>query len=129
MKLENEVVSLNLARKLKELGVKQESEFIWQTDYHPYGETAIEDDGTATLLSATRTATAEMGVVGRYSAFTVAELGEMLPNFAFTFKNNDGWNGNWKQLPNGHPSFIADTEADARAKMLIYLIEQGLINN
>lgn len=33
MKLEQQVVSLELAKQLKELGVKQDSLFYWDTDY------------------------------------------------------------------------------------------------
>ena len=32
MKLEDQVVNLKLANKLKELGVKQESHFMWKYD-------------------------------------------------------------------------------------------------
>ena len=73
MKLEQQVCSLDLAKRLKELEVNQESYFGWfyndgmgeweldqyQTDW-PQDEPGHND-------------------VHQYSAFTVAELGQMLP--------------------------------------------------
>lgn len=118
MKLEQQVVSLELAKKLKSLGVKQESAFywvyskmssFWQVLYGPY------HGGADTI-----------------AAFTVAELGEMLPNNkVHTLK----WFGQfyceaWDDVvekTNPITRCVSDTEADARAKMLVYLIEQGIV--
>src|SRR4051812_36893725 len=68
MKLEQQVCSLELAKRLKELGVKQESLYYWNIRHiwivlkaigEPYITRKPEDYA---------------------SAFTVAELGEMLPS-------------------------------------------------
>ncbi|MBZ5490173.1 MAG: hypothetical protein LAO76_04485 [Acidobacteriia bacterium] len=57
-----------------------------------------------------------------YSAFTVAELGEMLSE-----DRDLPWHGNgvwfWSVMSEDGTE---KTEADARAKMLIYLVEHGL---
>ena len=59
-----------------------------------------------------------------YAAFTVAVLGEMLPEGYGSFRNPYGWVCDSDE----DPSEMADTEADARAKMLIYLIEKHLVD-
>ena len=129
MKLGDQVVSLELAKRLKELGVKQESHFVWYTN----GDNAhLLDcpDGQRPMEAKT------------YSAFTVAELGEMLPPRL----EIDGVMY-WLDLAKNGPEpkigriwdvgyarpgeewqivFEADTEVDARAKMLIYLLENKL---
>lgn len=121
MKLEDQVCSLDLAKRLKELGVKQESLFVWchQADVNDYG-----------IFSSHQS---EPGWDLICSAFTVAELGEMLPlKFATSREKNGGqfeyavvsWGMN---LPIKHECKYAATEADARAKMLIYLIENKLV--
>jgi len=130
MKLEQQVVSLELAKKLKELGVKQESYFYWNTDFPK-------------VVDRTRIVTAPINFGNRYiSAFTVAELGEMLPFAIETkgliwqldmMKESDGkyyciylnkMSGAWLE------AFIGqDTEADARAKMMVYLLENNLVSN
>ena len=70
-----------------------------------------------------------------YSAFTVAELGEMLQKRFDPLDSSGrtssvpvygGMQYTWYQ--NGEVIARADTEADARAKMLIHLIEQGIID-
>ena len=71
------------------------------------------------------------------SAFTVAELGELLPNLSISSKNNGVWTaenlGNrcWFEdggnYPDNQPYGEANTEADARAKMLVYLLENNLL--
>lgn len=109
MELEKQVVSLELAKKLEELGVKQESLFYWRRHkvkgmVIEYGRNDLDEYLTA--------------------AFTVAELGEMLPDRTRTDKR-DG--SSWVSCEELVKPEIADTEADARAKMLIYLIENGLI--
>ena len=111
MKLEDQVVGLELAKKLKELGVKQESLF-W---YNP-------DD------SITSCASNECPFDGSYSTFTVAELGEMLPEEYTTIKKA-GYKFNYEAGDNYQLIRICreETEADARAKLLIHLIEEGII--
>jgi hypothetical protein len=134
MILENQVCSLELAKKLKELGVEQESyfEWFWYRYTDKRWDIAISEKlkGHADSL--------------RVSAFTVAELGEMLPN-SIKIKNQFYYlnivNGNGVKyidyityseknrigtLLRGYP-MDDDTEADARAKMLIYLLENNLL--
>lgn len=127
MKLEQQVVSLELAKKLKELGVKQESIANWFIGRIPN----VSDNVYYVLCGHT-------GDEIIASAFTVAELGEMLPlmlekdGFTVSWestKTSSGWNvylenGNYHKMSE---VFKADTEADARAKILVYLLENGLI--
>ena len=115
--MENQVCSLDLARKLKELGVKQESLFYYQ------GQQKEFDKGFGYIL--------ELGKVLNWkgavflSAFTVAELGEMIYPIFFSgiSKRSDGTWG----IESEHYE-VRTTEADARAKVLIYLIENKLIS-
>lgn len=123
MKLENQVVSLDLAKRLKELGVPQDSIFKWilPGSHNPPLVKYKYDSDYYTLSEA--------------DAFTVAELGEMLPRnvqgepLQICRSFSDGWfvgYGNHMDL-NGWHVESADTEVDARAKMLIYLLENKLI--
>lgn len=129
MKLEQQVCSLELATKLKELGVKQESYFVW------HGDGSEENPWKVFIRSQTGS---------NIPAFTVAELGEMLPRVVtkdeklYLLTPSAGGNGlrfiDYVTYHNGVGTFLAaypyiegDTEADARAKMLIYLIENNLI--
>lgn len=127
MKLEQQVISLDIAKRLKELGVKQESLFYWLT----YRQFKDEDFN----LSFGN----DIGLLSDFSisAFTVAELGEMLP---YQIEGNWLWiqkrvpiQGGWsiaysKGVLTKQLSYESDdTEADARGKMLIYLIENNLL--
>jgi hypothetical protein len=80
MKLEDQVVSLELAKRLKELGVKQESLFTWYEWYE--NEMILFHDRSP-----------EISGQNPYSAFTIAELVEILPkNIPFTLvKNNQNY--------------------------------------
>lgn len=106
MEIEKQVCSLELAKKLKELGVKQESLFFWKPDG---GWHLSQKLGQHVI-----------------SAFTVAELGEILPNYFVSGRINDNYQ---VEVPFEVPRKYreAKTEADARAKCLIYLIENKLI--
>lgn len=151
MKIEDQTCSLELAKKLKELGVKQESVFKYcgghtMYDDHPDGK--FETCENTDLLDPRDEYCHTAGLTCEFTicAFTVAELGEMLPDGASSFKANryHVWNTKMQtwtcDLPNTHPArhamqlrkdpqaFFGDTEADARAKMLIYLIEQVLLD-
>ncbi len=136
MQLKAQVTSLELSRELKELGVKQESAFYW--------EDSVFTDGWE--LKSKERATLK-GSHEIYSAFTVAELGELLPSsIKHTLKGGkepkyshylqiipDHWSGGkWTILYSSHHSnrtidFVDDSEAEARAKMLIYLLENNLM--
>lgn len=116
MTLQQQVCSLELAKRLKELGVKQESYFWWRSPLAHYGypDWSLSDG--------------ELGHGSEsFSAFTVAELGEMLPYYASSERHSKEWRvGKVKQ---GVTELWAsgETEADARAKALIYLLENELI--
>ena len=123
MKLEDQVCSLELSKRLKELGVKQESLFVWRkyqgwlcelksNDFIEHGWNGNELHETA--------------------AFTVAELGELLkmPNQSISsfHQNCSVWTGDsWAIYDRGVVIVEEKTEADARAKMLIYLLENNFI--
>lgn len=127
MQLEKQVVSLELAKKLKELGVKQESLFWWlydeDGDYvdYLYGETLPARGLKEPFL--------------RCSAYTVAELGELLPPgfISGQVEESEGYvcfdENNCNVLKDGFVGKYEDTEADARAKMLIYLLSNDLFKS
>lgn len=131
MNLSDQVCSLESAKKLRELGVRQESLFYWHLPVY---------EDWRVLMGRNEMWEEEYTV----SAFTVAELGEFLPLFVeqdkkkfklYLAKNEYGewfveyheWSlkqlDNYELLVQRH----ADTESEARAKMLIYLIENKLI--
>jgi hypothetical protein len=137
MKLEQQVVSLGLAKRLKELGVKQESLFWWNRQT----KELVYADKKSILTNIWSQTT-------WYSAFTVAELGEMLPveiYFKISPKDSFRVRAEWCIYKFGncwslvleecsdregklYEDIRADTEADVRAKMLIYLLENKLID-
>lgn len=146
MELEKQVCSLELAEKLEELGVPQESYFYWNKhwknpDKKESGFWELEHGTNPSLLN--KHADAAFGERVAFAAFTVAELGEMLPGGIVSFKcnqyhflNKEGKKWWCDFTPGGRPSDMtdlyegncfADTEADARAKMLIYLLKNHLI--
>ena len=135
MKLEQQVTLLELSKRLKELSVKQESFFVWSVS----SLTTMEPEVTTLLY-----ASSIHGKGVDCSAFTVAELEQMLPlEVNFPFKNgkkrsHNHWRVIGKLRPNGYAARYvggnsltnievqAETFADSLAKMLIYLIENKL---
>lgn len=124
MKLESQVASLGLSKKLRDLGVVQESAFYWDAE----GKLRSIDRGL------------KWHSVG--AAFTVAELGKMLPGtievglvsgqarrcLVIGKTLGDQWRIDYRNEKLGPPIVAtADTESDARAKMLIYLIENKMV--
>jgi len=143
--MENHVSSLELSKKLKELGVKQESYFYWREGYHTHEwrdgedwkkEGIFEGKFEVKAYPKPRFTTADVKWNERdlarldeteVSAFTVAELGEMFPqNIQLPFKK-DGLAQEYWYWSSEKGRHREDTEADARAKMLVYLLEQGII--
>ena len=112
MKLESQVCNLELAKKFKELGVKEESLWYW----------SIGKDAHIVRGRLPRKCDREY-----VSAFTVAELLNISPDdityFKCTLKGSTIYNAH-----QGFDKHIeADTMADAIAKMLIWLIENKMM--
>jgi hypothetical protein len=127
--LEKQCVSLKLTKRLKELGVRQESLFYWCGFYN--------DSGGKTWFIVRHDVLEDYEEEPEnYAAFTVAELGEMLPKIAIPNTNYYGSkteDGRWEVgyvFMDGSGIYhleVEATEADARAKMLIYLVENKLV--
>lgn len=146
MKLEDQVVSLPLAKRLKELGVKQDSIFFWRKETF-ITEMAGKDAITGQIEARPtkiewKLAMTHEGYFDWHAAFTVAELGEMLPveikhkahihAFKMEYSKFEvGWEIHYRcyvHRDSGTQSFSGKySEADIRAKMLIFLIENNLI--
>lgn len=124
MKLEDQLCNLELSKKLKELGIKQESLFFWEVlDENAYG---IRFEVKFLPFSCPG--------IEKYSAFTASELLEMLPRNLM---------GNTLSVIPSEKHFCCRYDfmamhyscldklpdknlANACAKMLIYLIENKL---
>lgn len=175
MQLQEQVCSLELSKRLKELGVKQESLFVWR-------EVSYEKKYRVSLIDSYDDSMYEVeGWNIICSSFTVAELGEMLRekingthwetiggmswhghirgqavlrckmskealDIGFKqrervilreSKNKECWWVKWDGIKSAYSyhkdyiesecDFVSDTEANTRAKMLIYLLENKLI--
>lgn len=126
--LEWQVTSREWSQKLRELGVKQESYFAWLLQEEDGNDrTVIVDEPCLVVKGYSWDSDTYI------SAFTVAELGSLLPPRLQIDKYDNGkWSVYWLEANanehqhNSHKE-SADTEADARAKMLIYLIENKLL--
>lgn len=132
MKLEQQVVSLELAKRLKELGMKQNGALCWMEhiksvrmialNIEPQAPQVISSRQGQKILSANRRIVA--------SAFTVAEIGEMIGSVSE--KDLIRAYGYVFNVPDTR--FISATglqdcmsRPDVGAKMLIYLLENKLI--
>lgn len=151
MKLEQQIVSLELAKKLKELGVQQDSQWyrkemlgVWHTgDSLEIKDGEIQNQNkpeSKSFIMNCNMVTPEDLNFDTVSAYTVAELGEILPTSIDVKEKGGGeifklaiWRhlNKWSVFYGGQDyclcSFEDETEADARAKMLIYLLENNLI--
>lgn len=145
MKLEDQLVNPVLSKKIDGLGFKQDS--CW---YYVMGEldkkvSIIQgepEESTMLNLEEPVDGTHYIQKIGEcHSAFTVAELGELLPESLDLVSNPDGkswlsvtkitnikgkvvWTVGYGDLKGAMYLFeTANTEADARAKVLIFLKE------
>jgi len=119
MELEKQVCSLESAKRLKELGVRQDSLFYWQVRAY-----ARPTETPRVVYRSDRT---YRGVICHHSAFTASEIGMMLPAHSENPERfEDGaWWCNSQCSWGGCVSH--KSEAEARAKNLIYLIENELV--
>lgn len=144
MELKDQVTSLELSKQLKEAGVLQNSLFYWVNfeKYPGKPDWAIENVGIGELKKKN---------FDMVSAFTCSELGEMLPYAIQVPRKGSLWlelvkNGErpgigrkWEAMYTGvedqqgeseclpWPVCSAETEAEARGLLLLYLKKQGLI--
>ena len=138
----NLVTSLKLSRELKELGVKQESEFYWSKNvpqkidnkYHLYFQSVPDGKSSCGQLS-------EKEVKETcYSAFLSDELGKMLPRFLLIKKvkywlqfeiesSQGGWSCQYTSMTGITIKFFEEkTMVNAGGEMLAYLKENKLLN-
>lgn len=140
MTIQEQVTSLESSKKLKDLGFKQDSLFYW----FPFDKGIHEWQVVSQLLSKEtikgwhhfRKTNKDFDF---YSAFTASELGEMLPEKA-KGSNKDG---NWETMVSSKieygktnklwtvgyilKEYAHTNECEARAKMLIHLASNGLM--
>lgn len=114
MPIEKQVCSLGLAKRLKEAGARQKSLFYWERNHS-------KDEQK---LFPSRLVRHNQNVNFAYfAAFTCAELGEMLPKGILTQKAHTGFICHRDYMD----AMCESTEANARAKMLCHLLENGLM--
>lgn len=130
--LEKQVTSLEPSKRLKELGIKQDGLY----SYFQYDKWNILLRETKEIYTPNNGCGCNKGNL-ICSTFTVAEHGEGLPQYVESYKiATDRFACKFCELEedkkgnpvNGKPIIkVCDTEADARAKMRIYLIEHKLM--
>jgi hypothetical protein len=117
MKLSEQVTNLELSQRLKELGAPQESLFYWFKSF-------LNDEVVCVYWDETRFLDEDIKNRMICSAFSVAELGEIFPDSQI---RRLPWKFDNKWYSDTFINYPCDTEADARAKMLIHLIENNLL--
>jgi hypothetical protein len=136
MKIEQQVPEPELCKRLKELGYPQEGLFWWhnwkwvnegQPKTTTTGGWTIKGKGFPPFFPAERDCVAP----------TVAELGEWFTGqYEYDCKlhqTRHGWNSEFAilctKLPDNKFEWVyGETEANARAKMLIWLVENGYVD-
>ena len=118
MKIENQVCSLEQGKKLKELGVGNNS--IWSWDKRLPYYTVYEVFGPVSSVGDTG-----------YPAYTASELGIMLGNEVANVRY-DIQTAMWYSVEESHEetvySFASQNEAECRADLLISLLESKSAN-
>lgn len=124
MNIQDQVCVFEQAKKLKELGVGQESLFYWR------GETVwhineVTDWPNQEQLSNLIASGDEKDII--FSAFTVGELMMMLPDYESIHSSMDKRTWYAGSVENDDDYIFGNNIGDAAAKRLISLIESGII--
>lgn len=122
MNIEQQVCTLKQAKKLKDLGVSGNSAFRWnQNLYQNVGDI---NEGVWSIWYN------PMPIISdnQLPAFSVAELGVMLPDYYESHKAGNGWCWYSGPLEIDDQFETGDTEAAARAALLISLLSNGFIS-
>lgn len=121
MDISKQCCSLDQAKMLKRLGVVQLTMHYWYCGFKNDNHGLMHIDWYSDKNQGCMTNAS-------YAAFTVAELGVMLPSDCKTQKVSNVWSASYHALNN--KSFYEsgiETEAEARAILLLYLLEEKLI--
>ena len=143
---EQEVISLDLSKKLKELGAPQESLFYWEV---PHDYKRVHQGVIPIVNELPGQGNVRSRFFFYYSAFTAVELGQLLPpsiplyqgslesadlqitrEYNSSTKTIDEWCCWYKRSDTGSAlieQFGGSSMTDALAKMLIYLLESKLL--
>lgn len=134
MNIEQQVISLDFAKKLKELNVKQSSYF-----YYCFS-TRLDKYFIHTINEFKNHDKSEDFLIKEYSAFTCVELGALLPReitedgkrlfLQLGWESDSIWRLYYRDFDipiDHHDMFKSENEANCRAKILIYLIENNLM--
>jgi hypothetical protein len=116
MTIENQVTSFELSMRLHELGVKTPSHFYWLIDENKHKLINNNDDDFII---------ASFDPARLISAYLASELGELLGEYEGVFYayRNKGSYIEYIVETDEHSVNDLGSEANARAKMLIYLME------
>lgn len=134
MNLESQVPQLKYCQRIAELGVKIDSLFWWTQDktpgnpnMHLYG--LSQNEMPWHILYTQQSRLSGSCVYEEVAAPTVAELGKMLlQEQDMPYYSCGEWTSlGYYDLSSGRARITADTEADARAAMLVYLLEHDIL--
>lgn len=115
MKLQDQLITLEQAKRLVELGVNTHSIFMICVALDGFVITSRE---TGVHLEASE----------YFPAYTVAELGVMLPTAYDSMRLHEGWRVYDEDGNDGTgKDEVFKTEAQARGALLIHLLETGII--
>lgn len=126
MKIHEQVCTLEQSQKLLKLGVKDPSVLVYR-HWRGNGQVIIDFKKDKYFDHPGNRKMYNTNII--CNAYTVAELGAMLidPNDrTFVHTQYNYHNGLWEAVVNESVKLNADSEAQARAEILIYLIESGL---
>jgi hypothetical protein len=117
MQLKKIVVRLDLSKRLRDLGVNQTSSIFWWSNL---GRDHAGNDHWVVLYDP------DFVSEGYCAAFTVGEIGALLPDWCSSSRNHDG---EWEAYPSAlygevPPVYGEKSEADARAALLIAILEK-----
>ena len=113
------VTSLELSKKLKELGIKQESEFYWIKKKNKWKLVYIGEKRKGLAFALIK--------IAGISAFLSGELGEIIKDVDWALPHYA--NGSWWAYgrSTNNPDIEAETLAEAMGKVFVYLKENKLI--
>ena len=131
-----EVPSLELCKELKELGFPQDTGWYWVKTRIGWilGYLLEPQERYPNDYNFFFPIVEEICFINKntplYKAPTCRELGKWLPDFTASFKEETWWECHtniWLEKDKKHYIEVADTEPNARAKMLIWLIKNKYI--